>query len=88
MARGEVYDKRIQYFAGGEFLLPLIRDKEPGDDRNVFEVMDKRLRLGVAVKIFSWATLLYEIRVVHQPQLIDQVQIQNNFGLKASYSVN
>lgn len=88
MARGELYDKRIQYFAGGEFLLPLVRTKEPGDERNAFDVLDKRVRLGVAYKIASWATLVYEIRVVHQPQLIDQVQIQNNFGFKASYSVN
>lgn len=88
MARGELYEKRIQYFAGGEFLLPIIREKEPGDDRNAFEVLDKRLRLGVAYKIASWATILYEVRLVHQPQLIDLVQVQNNFGFKASYSVN
>jgi len=89
MARGELLDeKRLQYYAGGEFLLPLVRDKEPGDDRGAFEMIDKRLRLGVAYKVASWATLLYEIRVVHQPQLVDDYQIQNNFGFKASYSVN
>lgn len=88
MARGEFYDKRIQYFAGGEFLLPLVRSKEPGDDRTAFEVLDKRYRIGIAYRLASWATVLYEFRVVHQPQLIDDYQIQNYFGLKASYSVN
>jgi hypothetical protein len=88
MARGEVYDQRIQYFTGGEFLLPLVRTKEPGDDRRAWEVIDKRFRLGVAYKIASWATVLYEVRLVHQPQLVDEYQIQHNFGFKASYSVN
>jgi hypothetical protein len=88
MARGELLDERIQYYAGGEFLLPVVRGKEPGDERNAFEVLDKRFRIGVAYKIASWATVVYEFRVVHQPQLIDEYQIQNNFGLKASYSVN
>jgi hypothetical protein len=89
MARGELLDeKRLQYFAGGELLLPLIWTDIPGDDRGSFDLLDKRLRLGVAYKLASWATLLYEIRVVHQPQLVDEVQIQNNFGFKAGYSVN
>src|SRR5262249_54074504 len=89
MARGQLLeDNKIQYFAGGELLLPLVRTRQPGDDRNDFEVIDKRFRVGVAYKLASWATILYEFRVVHQPQLIDQYQIQNNFGFQASYSVN
>jgi hypothetical protein len=87
MVRGEVLDQRLQYYGGAELLLPLVRDRLPGDERGAFEMMDKRLRLGVAVKLASWATVLYEIRLVHQPQLIDQVQLQNNFGIKATYSV-
>jgi hypothetical protein len=51
-------------------------------------VIDKRFRLGVAYRIASWATVLYEVRLVHQPQLVDEYQIQHNFGFKASYSVN
>jgi hypothetical protein len=88
MVRGELWEKRIQYFAGGEFLLPVVRTRREGDDRSAFEVLDKRIRVGVALRLASWATILYEIRVVHQPQLLDEVQIQNNFGFKATYSVN
>jgi hypothetical protein len=86
MVRGEVWEKRIQYYAGGEFLLPALRTKQEGDDRPAFEMIDKRLRVGVAFRIASWATVLYEFRVVHQPQLVDDYQIQNNFGFKATYS--
>jgi len=87
MARGIFYKKKVQYFAGGEFLLPVIRTKEMGDNRKLVDLIDKKIRLGIAYRIARWATLLYEIRLVHQPQLIDQYQIQNNVGFKASYSV-
>jgi hypothetical protein len=88
MIRGELWDKKVQYFTGGEFLLPLVRTREAGDDRSAWDVMDSRFRAGVAYKLAKWATVLYEFRVLHQPQLIDEVQIQNYFGIKASYSIN
>ncbi len=87
MARGVLFKKKVQYYFGGEFLLPLIRTKEMGDTRSSIDLIDKKIRLGIAYRIARWATLLYEIRLVHQPQLIDQYQIQNQVGFKASYSV-
>ncbi len=85
MSRGILFEKKLQYFFGGEFLLPLLRSQP--DERSAFALLDKRVRLGLAYQIAAWATLLYEIRLVHQPQLLDRYQIQNSFGFKASYSV-
>ena len=42
----------------------------------------RRKQLGLAYRLAKAATLLYELRLVHQPQLIDVVQIQNNVGFK------
>ncbi|MBT8495581.1 MAG: hypothetical protein KJO07_21215 [Deltaproteobacteria bacterium] len=87
MTRGVVWDKKVSYYFGGEFLLPVVRSEEPGDDRSAVSLIDKKIRLGVAYRIAKWATLLYEIRLVHQPQLLDKYQVQNNVGFKGSYSV-
>lgn len=87
MTRGQLFDKKVQYFSGGEFLLPVVRSELAGDDRSAFKLIEKRFRLGIAYKIAKWATLLYEIRLVHQPQLVDTYQVQNAFGFKGSYSV-
>lgn len=85
MSRGILLEKKLQYFFGGEFLLPLLRSESDG--RSSLSLIDKRIRLGIAYRVASWATLLYEIRLVHQPQLLGRYQIQNSFGFKASYSV-
>lgn len=87
MIRGILFEKKLQYYFGGEFLLPLIRTREPGDDRSALDLVEKRIRLGVAYQLASWATILAEVRIVNQPQLLDKYQIQQSFGFKASYSV-
>jgi hypothetical protein len=85
--RGQVYDKKINYYAGGEFLLPVVRSERAGDDRSAVSLIDKKVRAGIAYRIAKWATVLYEIRLVHQPQLLRKYQVQNNFGFKGSYSI-
>ena len=85
--RGELFEKKVSYYLTGEFLLPFYRSNKNGDDRNAVELMTKTVRFGLAYRIAKWATLLYEIRLVHEPQLIDKYQIQNSVGFKASYSV-
>ena len=94
MLRGELFEKKLSYYAGGEFLLPFVRSKrvdvfneDAKDTRKNVELIDKTFRVGVAYKLAKWATLIYEFRVVHMPQLIDRYQIQNSIGFEAGYSV-
>lgn len=87
MIRGEAWHERISYYAGGEFLLPIVRTKQPGDDRAATDLISKTIRLGVAYKLAKSATILYELRLVHQPQLIDAVQVLNNVGFKATFNL-
>jgi len=49
--------------------------------------ISKTVKLGIAYKLAKAATILYELRVVHQPQLIDTVQILNNVGFKATFNL-
>jgi len=87
MIRGEAFGERVSYYGGGEFLLPVLRTKQPGDDRSAVELISKTIRLGVAYKLAKSATILYELRLVHQPQLIEDVQILNNVGFKATFNL-
>ncbi|HRC54707.1 MAG: hypothetical protein IPI49_11080 [Myxococcales bacterium] len=87
MARGELWDERVSYYAGSEFLLPLLRTSKSGDDRTAWELLSKTVRLGVAYRLAKSATLLYELRLVHQPQLIDSVQVLNNVGFKTTFNL-
>lgn len=87
MFRGELFDDTLSYFTGGEFLLPVVRSKEPGDNRKSVDLISKIYRIGVAYKLAKRATILYELRLVHQPQLIDRYQIVNNVGFKASFDL-
>lgn len=87
MFRGELFDETLYYYSGAEFLLPLIRSKEPGDNRSNIDLLNKVFRLGVGYKLAKRATVLYEIRLVNRPQLIDRYQIQNSVGLKGSFDL-
>lgn len=78
----------MSYYFGGEFLLPLLRTDLPSvAGKTATELIDKKVRFGGAYRIAKWATILYESRLVHQPQLLDRYQVQNNIGSKGTYSV-
>lgn len=85
--RGESWKERVSWYAGGEFLLPVVRTRDTGDQRGAIELMSKTIRLGIAYKLAKAATVIYELRLVHQPQLIDSVQVLNNFGFKATFDL-
>jgi hypothetical protein len=87
MIRGELFEEKVSYYAGAELLLPLLRTSQAGDDRSAFDLLSKTIRLGVAYRLAKSATLLYELRLVHQPQLIDSVQVLNNVGFKTTFNL-
>lgn len=41
----------------------------------------------LAIKLFSWMSLDYGLRVVREPLIIDEYQIQNNLLLNFSYTL-
>lgn len=87
MIRGEVWDERFSYYAGGEFLLPVIRSAQADDERASWDLVSKTVRVGFAYRLAKSASIIYELRVVHQPQLIDTVQVLNNAGFKATFNL-
>lgn len=87
MVRAELWDERISTFAGVETLVPFLRSRTTNDSRGTLDLVSETIQFGVAYKVAKSATILYELRLVHQPQLIDVVQIQNNAGFKATFNL-
>jgi hypothetical protein len=87
MVRAELFDEHVSTYAGIETLVPLLRSKEPGDMRTTVDLISETVQLGVAYKLAKSATIVYELRLVHNPQLIEAVQIQNNAGFKATFNL-
>jgi hypothetical protein len=87
MVRGELWDEKVSYYFGGEFLIPILRSSNMGDNRGPVELISKTIRICASYRLAKSATLLYELRLVQQPQLVDTVQILNNVGFKATFNL-
>jgi hypothetical protein len=81
-AWGALAAQRLSYTVGLAVLVPLAHTELPaGDDRSAFELTNVELTAGLSVKIFDWASLDYKLKVLRQPQLVDEVQVSNNLLL-------
>ena len=84
---GEAYEKKLVYSVGLEVLMPVIYALEDGDDRGTLDLTNIELNAGLSYKMLKWLSLDYVFRLVHVPQLIDEIQIQNNLLLTASWTL-
>jgi len=83
---GEVFDKKVVYRVGAEFMLPVIYSLPDGDDRNTLDLTNIDINATLSFKLLSWMTLDYVFRAMRQPQMVDAFQIQNSLLLTASYA--
>lgn len=83
--QGELYKKKFAYKAYMNFMVPLLRTSEAGNDRSAGELTDIELGANMSFKLVEWASLDYVLRTLRQPQLIDDWQIQNMLLLTFSY---
>lgn len=81
-AWGALAEQRLSYTVGLAVLVPLAyTELAPGDDRNAFDLTNVELTAGLSVKLFEWASLDYKLKVLRQPQLVEEVQVSNNLLL-------
>jgi hypothetical protein len=83
--KGQVLDGKIAYYAGAELMFPVINNDDSG--LGVGEMMNFIAEAGVSFKIVSWASLDYKLKVLREPQVLDEYQIQNNLLLTFSYAL-
>jgi len=86
-AKGELYDKKVTYFALAEAMIPVINNQAEGEDKSAVGLTNILFEAGISFKLVSWASLDYSFRALREPQLIDKWQIQNNLLLTFSYTL-
>jgi len=84
-AKGELEEGRINYTVRGEVMMPFIND-DP-QNRSAPDLTNVDLGAKLGFKLFSWASLDYELKLLRLPQLVDAWQIQNNLLLTFSYAL-
>lgn len=81
-AWGALAEQRLSYTVGLAVLVPLAyTELAEGDDRNALDLTNVELTAGLSVKLFDWASLDYKLKVLRQPQLVEEVQVSNNLLL-------
>ncbi len=78
-------DRPFIYAASIEALFPFYSEPDNGKSGLDLTTLDVQGRIGV--KLFSWMSLDYNLRVVREPLLIDELQIQNNLLLNFAYTL-
>lgn len=84
---GSLYDNKFTYKTWIDVLFPFYRSDKPATDTmNAAEAANVEIGVKLSFQLVSWASLDYDLRVVRQPQLLDDWQISNLLLLTFKYS--
>lgn len=83
-ARGHFSQRRISYEAGAGALLPVLNN-DP-QDRSATELTRLGAFAHVAFNVLEWMSIDYHARLLHDPQLLDEIQFQNNLLFTFQYT--
>ena len=87
-AWGTAYDKRVTYKGQIEAMTPVVHSSlAAGDNRNALELTNVEFLASLSFKLVSWASLDYQFKVMREPQVVDEWQMQNSLLLTFSYSL-
>ncbi len=81
---GNAYENRLSYEAGASVLVPFLNNDDQG--RSAGELTRYAVTAAANFSVFSWMGLSYKLKVISDPQLLEEVQIQNNLLLSFSYT--
>ena len=82
--KGTLEEGRISYQLRAEVMVPFV-NSDPRD-RGAFDLTNFDIGGKLGLKLFEWASLNYEMKVVRMPQLVDAWQVQNNLLLTFNYA--
>lgn len=81
---GVFAENRLTYNLGASILIPVLTNDET--DRSATELTRLALVGKVAMSLTDWASLNYQLRILDDPQLLDQLQVQNALLLTFQYT--
>jgi len=79
---GKIVDGRINYGLGASALIPFINNDDT--DRDAMELTRIAVEGNLDTKLLDWLTIGYQLKVVSDPQLVDEVQVQHSVLLTAA----
>ncbi|MBN2694830.1 hypothetical protein JXR93_09230 [bacterium] len=73
----------ITYDLKFEMLTPFIYDDS--ENRGSWELTNYDTSLTLSTQLTSWLSINYQLKLIKQPQLLDEWQVQNNVSLSLNY---
>ncbi len=83
-ANGALQGNRIVYNAGSSVLFPFINN-DP-EDRGLIDLTKVSVFATVGLNVVDWMIVQYQAKLVRDPQLLDELQVQNNVLLTFQYT--
>lgn len=84
-AKGTLEEGRINYQLRAEVMVPFV-NSDPLD-RSAIDLTNFDIGAKLGFKLFEWASLNYELKILRMPQLVDAWQVQNNLLLTFNYAL-
>lgn len=82
--QGKLYKDRVSYEVGASALIPFLNN-DP-ENRAPMDLLRYGVSAQVATSIFTWASLNYQFRMLKDPQLLDETQVQHALLLTFNYT--
>ncbi len=80
---GNFYTNKVSYKAYAETLLPFVSTNA---DAAFADLVNFEAGAELSFKLVSWASLLYEFKIMRIPQLLNDWQVINNLRLSVNYT--
>lgn len=84
---GQVDEGRVAYSAHAGFMTPFINDLAASDNRSAFELTNIDLKATLSIRPYDWLSVDYELRVLREPQLLDEFQVTNQLLVGIAYTL-
>ncbi|MFB6375503.1 MAG: hypothetical protein ABEN55_20835 [Bradymonadaceae bacterium] len=84
-AEGAFPERKISYKIGAHGLLPVINNDD--ENRSSVQLFRYGVNGEVTFDAFDWLSISYNAKVLRDPQLIEETQVQNNLLLNVKYSI-
>lgn len=78
-------DRPLLYSIGAEILMPFYTDIDTDKSGVDLTAIEFQAKLGV--KLFTWMSLDYALKLVREPLIVEDLQISNNLLLNFSYAL-
>lgn len=82
---GKFPEERLTYGLDLSVLYPILNNDEL--NRSAGDLIRMAAAAQVSLSTFEWLAIIYQLKAVSDPQLLDEVQVQNNLLLSFKYDI-